>query len=329
MGNNCAQQHQSTTGGNKSGVYRCHTHGSLLWHTPPKFDYLRGSMGKHTAPGQTLCLCLPHSTRPSCKSRRDTLRCSPSSRGFLPSKRGQNLCQPEGLALMACSSRGCREKEARRGAAPLRRKVTGGEPPRWAGQGIPGPVVWCNPSCRCNQRRTRAARGTRRLDQRLLHGLPLDASVRPPARHRPFVNANRDDHGLHWTAVSKQREHKTYRLDRGAQAVQRRALRGGARLLALRAETPLVRTRMDTKSALACLTSGGTRQVGAECGCGVHVSPPHVALTCAKKRMAGPLFFVQPAHTTGKCGATPGVTIAKKCTGGRLSAHAARPASGS
>ena len=51
----------------------------------------------------------------------------------LHSRQRQNPCQAAGHTLRACSSRGCRAKEARHGAAPLRRKVTGDTPRWWAG----------------------------------------------------------------------------------------------------------------------------------------------------------------------------------------------------
>ena len=82
---------------------------------------------------------LPYGPQPTRWCRTGAAGPSPSPLGDLYAKRRQNLRQPAGFALRACLSRGCRAHEAREGAAPLRRQVTGDAPPWWAGRGIPGP----------------------------------------------------------------------------------------------------------------------------------------------------------------------------------------------
>ena len=57
----------------------------------------------------------------------------------------------------------------------------------------------------------------------------------------------------------------------------RQAFNGAERLVARHAEEPLVLARMDTNIPLARLTSGGAGQIRAECGGGVHDSPPGFA----------------------------------------------------
>jgi hypothetical protein len=64
-----------------------------------------------------------------------------------------------------------------------------------------------------------------------------------PTRHRPFVKPKRHDDGWQWTAVGHERDHKRHSLGRGPQAVERRALRGGERLVTRRAQKPPVPTR--------------------------------------------------------------------------------------
>lgn len=121
----------------------------------------------------------------------------------------------------------------------------------------------------------------RLLDQVLRHRLTLAPRPSQPPRHRPFVEPTGDDDGLPWTAVSHERDHERHGLGRGPQAVERRALRGGERLVTLHAQEPPVPTRLDANVALACLSSGRTRQIRAEYGGGVHNRPPRLALTGA------------------------------------------------
>jgi hypothetical protein len=77
-----------------------------------------GKWGMH-ASGGSPCTCLPHGLRPTRCRRMGAAWPPPGPLYCLHSSRGQNLCQPAGFALMAFSSRGCREKEARQGSAPL------------------------------------------------------------------------------------------------------------------------------------------------------------------------------------------------------------------
>jgi len=69
-------------------------------------------------------------------------------------------------------------------------------------------------------------------------------------------------------------------------------------------QEPLVLARVDADVALAGLASGRACQTGAECCRGVHACPPCLALTYAKRSMAGSLFLSQPIRTTVKCRAT-------------------------
>jgi hypothetical protein len=138
------------------------------------------------------------------------------------------------------------------------------------------------------------------LHQLFLNGLPLDASARQPTCHCPLVIAKGDDERWPWTPVGHQRHHETDRLRRGPQAIQRRACRSSARLPALRAEEALVRARMEADISLACLSSGGARQRGAERACGVHEDSPLLALlgSVPRRSMSGPPCSWQANLTT-------------------------------
>ena len=57
-------------------------------------------------------------------------------------------------------------------------------------------------------------------------------------------------------------------------AVERRACRCGACVVARRAEEPLVLARVETNMDLAWLSSDRARQAGAAYSCGVHDGPP-------------------------------------------------------
>jgi hypothetical protein len=118
----------------------------------------------------------------------------------------------------------------------------------------------------------------RLLDEMLLHRLSLGAATCRPPRYRPLVRAKRDDERLEWTPVGQQRHHQAHRLRRGPQAREGRALRGAARLVALCADKALVLARVEANVALAGLSSGGARPIGAECRCGVHAGVLRVTL---------------------------------------------------
>ena len=90
------------------------------------------------------------------------------------------------------------------------------------------------------------------------------------------------------------------RLRRGPQAIEGGAFRDAACLVALRADEALVLARVDANVPLASLSSGGARQIGAACGCGVHDDPPGVAWQHARRSMSGPLFSLQVSLTTVK-----------------------------
>ena len=60
--------------------------------------------------------------------------------------------------------------------------------------------------------------------------------------------------------------------------------------MALRAEEPLVLTRMDADIPLACLSSGGAHQIRAEYGGGVYDDPPGFAWkTCQEEYVWTPI----------------------------------------
>jgi hypothetical protein len=55
---------------------------------------------------------------------------------------------------------------------------------------------------------------------------------------------------------------------------------------------------MDATIAPACLPSGGTREIGAACRCGVHNSPPSIVGEHTQRSMSGPPFVLQVHRTT-------------------------------
>ena len=138
------------------------------------------------------------------------------------------------------------------------------------------------------------------LDQMLMDRLPLDTSARQPTRHRPLVIAKCNDDRLQWTPVGTQCHDQADRLSRGPQAIQSCACRCAKRLVALRAQEALVLARVDANVTLACLSSGRARQIGAECGGGVHDDSPLPALlgSMPRRSMSGPSFSLQPHLTT-------------------------------
>src|SRR2546425_3684342 len=119
---------------------------------------------------------------------------------------------------------------------------------------------------------------TRLFDQMLLHRLSLGAGACRPPCYRPLIIAKRDDNRLEGTSVGQQRHRQAHCLRRGAQAIECRAFRGTERLVALCTEEALVLARVDTNVAPASLSSGGARQIGAECRGGVHACVLRVTL---------------------------------------------------
>src|SRR5262249_23050269 len=79
---------------------------------------------------------------------------------------------------------------------------------------------------------------------------------------------------------------------------------GAERLLARVADEPLFLLRMDTDIAPASLASGRAMLIGAECGCGVHDSPPGFVWKAGQEEYVGPPFSLQVRFTTVKCKAT-------------------------
>ena len=64
-------------------------------------------------------------------------------------------------------------------------------------------------------------RVTRLFDQRLLHGLAMEIIVLQPTRHRPLVEAARDDDGLQRTAMGHQGHNEGDAVSQGAQVIER------------------------------------------------------------------------------------------------------------
>jgi hypothetical protein len=79
-------------------------------------------------------------------------------------------------------------------------------------------------------------------------------------------------------------------LGRSAQPIEDRAFCSAEGLLTRVTDEPLFLARMDPDIALARLASGRAVPVGAECGCGVHDSPPGWVWKPAKRSMLDPQF---------------------------------------
>jgi hypothetical protein len=138
----------------------------------------------------------------------------------------------------------------------------------------------------------------------LLHSLPLAAGTGLPRGNRPLVTSQGHDERWQWAAVRQQRQDEREGLGWRPLAVKRRSFRRGEGLVALRADEALVLTRMEANSALASLSSSGTRSIGAECRSGVHACPPSSVGERTKRSMAGPPFALQGHRTTVQRGAT-------------------------
>ncbi len=106
--------------------------------------------------------------------------------------------------------------------------------------------------------------------------------------------------------MGKERQQEDDRVDWHSQAIKRRAFRGGERLGALYTEPPLSRTRMDADIALADLSSGGARQIGAAYRRGIHDRSPLLAWlgSIPRRSMAGPSFSLQGIPHHGNVGCT-------------------------
>ena len=98
--------------------------------------------------------------------------------------------------------------------------------------------------------------------------------------------------------MGEQRDDQAHGLGRGPQTVEHCALGGRERLVAGCAQKPLVLTRVAAHMALASLTSGGARQIGAEYRRGVHDGPPGCAWKhCQEKYVWTPVSFaILPHH---------------------------------
>jgi hypothetical protein len=82
---------------------------------------------------------------PSPRGPHGAVGLSSSRLGDLSSTREQNACQAVVWVLRPCGVRDWRAAEARGGAPPLRRKVTGVTPPWGAGPGSAGPPAAATP----------------------------------------------------------------------------------------------------------------------------------------------------------------------------------------
>src|SRR5262249_7989319 len=138
----------------------------------------------------------------------------------------------------------------------------------------------------------------RLLYQMFLDGLALAASACPPRSDGAFVEAKRSDNGWHRTAMSEQRDHEADRLRSRPQAIHGGPFGSADRLVAGGTQAALLLTRVDADVALAALASGRTRQVRAECCCGVHTCPPSSVGEPTKRSMFGPPFALQVHLTT-------------------------------
>src|SRR5262249_33046259 len=83
-----------------------------------------------------------------------------------------------------------------------------------------------------------------------------------------------------------------------------RTAAGAEGFVALVTDEALLLPRMDTDIASASLASSRAVLIGAECGCGVHDSPPGCVWQHAKRSMLGPPFLLQMSFTTVKWRAT-------------------------
>src|SRR4029434_2437992 len=78
--------------------------------------------------------------------------------------------------------------------------------------------------------------------------------------------------------MGQQRHHQAHGLCRGPQTIEGCAFCGAERLAARRTEKALLLARVDANVALAGLSSGGARPIGAECCRGVHACLLRVTL---------------------------------------------------
>src|SRR2546425_5047726 len=127
-----------------------------------------------------------------------------------------------------------------------------------------------------------------------------------PPPHRTFQG--HATHIIEWSMMLRPNDSWSTCIPQGIATFLHYASRrsAGLRYTARGAEKPFLLAGMDADIPLACLSSGGARQIGAACGCGVHDESPRVALleSVPRRSMPEPPFSLQANLTTVKCGAT-------------------------
>src|SRR5262249_19252907 len=97
--------------------------------------------------------------------------------------------------------------------------------------------------------------------------------------------------------MGKQRDDQGDKVGRGTQPVKDGPVRCSKGLATRRADEASVLARMDANIALARLASGRTRQIGAECRCGVHACSPESRWgTYPKEYRWTPVFIANEPH---------------------------------
>src|SRR5215813_578780 len=128
------------------------------------------------------------------------------------------------------------------------------------------------------------------FDEVFLHGLPLSPGACPPIGDCALVKPQRRYNRLHGTAMGEQGHDDHDRLGQSAQPIEDGAFASAEGFVTRMTDEALLLLRMDTDIALAGLASGGAMPVGAECGCGVHDSPPGFVWQQANRSMLDPHF---------------------------------------
>ena len=132
--------------------------------------------------------------------------------------------------------------------------------------------------------------GTWLFDQGFMHGLPLASGAGSPRGDRPLINPKRRHKRWYGTPMGEQGHDEHHRLCRGAQPIEDRPCRVTEGFVTRLIDTPLFLPRVDTAIALASEASGRALPIGAQCGCGVHASPPDFVWKQAKRSMLDPHF---------------------------------------
>src|SRR5262245_15501113 len=121
--------------------------------------------------------------------------------------------------------------------------------------------------------------------------------------------------------MGQQGHHEHHSLCRGAQPIEDGPCAGAEGCVTRVADEALLLLGMDTNIALAGLASGRAVLVGAECGRGVHDTPPGYAWQhCHEKYVGTPVCFTtSPLHGLVQSyrRTVPGAKSALKCTPAR------------